>query len=312
MKNEILLQSFAIDKDKRVRSVDEVARGLACECKCPSCGERVLARQGEVREWHFAHASGADCEGAAESALHQAAKQLLLESGGITLPEAYAHSTITLPDGRTGFGEARRPELWVDYHSAESEQAIGNIRADVVVMIGDIALCIEIAVTHFIDEEKKKSLDKLALPTIEIDLANIEREKWDWDLLQEVVVENAIHKKWMYLMGLEALEQEARDAALTSALNKPLSEVSHEAMPLPIRTRFLVDGRFVDVIERPFGLAIWSPYDPHVNELIKSLMRLIGGRWQPKFKNWLAPLVAREYLFQELRKLSGKSNEMRQ
>lgn len=311
MKNEILLQSFAIDKDDRIRSVDEVTRGLACDCTCPSCRERVLARQGAVREWHFAHASGADCDGAAESALHSAAKQLLLESHGIALPEIYAHSTITLPDGRTGFGEARKPELWVDYHSAEVEKTIGNIRPDVVVIIENVTLCIEIAVTHFVDENKKECLSKLALPTIEIDLANIKQEKWDWNLLQEVVVDSATHKKWIHPMDLEVLEQEAREEALKSALNKPLS-VPHEAIPLPIRTRFFVDGRIVDVIERPFGLAIWSPYDPHLNELIKSLMRLIGGRWQPRFKNWLAPLAAKEYLFQELRKLSGKPDGIRQ
>jgi len=115
MENTSLLQSFALDKDKRIRSVDEVARGLACECTCPCCGERVIARQGEVREWHFAHASGADCEHAAESALHLAAKQLLLEGGGLRVPEFRVHTKVRLPDGRTGEAEAIRPDAWIDF-----------------------------------------------------------------------------------------------------------------------------------------------------------------------------------------------------
>lgn len=82
MENQSLLQSFAMDKEDRIRSVEEVARGLACECACTSCGDQVIARQGEIREWHFAHAAESDCEGGAETALHLAAKQLLLESGG--------------------------------------------------------------------------------------------------------------------------------------------------------------------------------------------------------------------------------------
>jgi competence CoiA-like predicted nuclease len=67
MKNTSLLQLFAIDKQNQIRSIDEVTRGLSCECTCPSCGEAVIARQGEVREWHFAHASTLECSTGAET-----------------------------------------------------------------------------------------------------------------------------------------------------------------------------------------------------------------------------------------------------
>ena len=36
-------------------SVHDVARGRACQCCCPSCGMGVVARQGEVNAWSFAH-----------------------------------------------------------------------------------------------------------------------------------------------------------------------------------------------------------------------------------------------------------------
>lgn len=35
--------------------VGGVRNGRACECVCPSCGCALLARQGSVRGWHFAH-----------------------------------------------------------------------------------------------------------------------------------------------------------------------------------------------------------------------------------------------------------------
>ena len=71
-----LLQSFAIAKDGRIVSVDEVERGQACGCTCPCCKRPLIARQGDVRGWHFAHATGADCDGGAESALEPIAKPI--------------------------------------------------------------------------------------------------------------------------------------------------------------------------------------------------------------------------------------------
>ena len=115
MENRSLLQSFAMDKKGRIRSVEEVARGLACECVCPCCREAVIARQGDIREWHFAHAVDSDCEGGLETALHLAAKQLFLEHRGMTLPAIHIQKEIRLPDGRVGIGSAYRPERWVDF-----------------------------------------------------------------------------------------------------------------------------------------------------------------------------------------------------
>jgi hypothetical protein len=97
METRSLLQCFAVDKNGRVRAVEEVARGLACDCVCPTCGEAVVAKQGEIRGWHFAHVSGAECVGAAESALHQAAKQTLVDARGMHVPESHLSHTDQLP-----------------------------------------------------------------------------------------------------------------------------------------------------------------------------------------------------------------------
>lgn len=37
--------------------VADVPRGKRCRCICPSCKTPLIARQGNVKEWHFAHAS---------------------------------------------------------------------------------------------------------------------------------------------------------------------------------------------------------------------------------------------------------------
>ncbi len=311
MENQSLLQSFAMDKHGRIRSVDEVTRGLACECVCPNCGDAVIARQGEVREWHFAHAGDSHCEGGTESALHLAAKQLLLESGGLSVPEIQVTKEVRLPDGRSGEGKAYRPERWIDFQTVEAEKALGAIRPDIVAVVGNSMLFVEIAVTHFVDTEKRAILAELRVPTIEIDLSSFQSEKWTWELLTEYVIEHAINKRWVHLLELETLRHEAHEMAMQVALSQPIPECEFPTVPPPavVRTRFWIGNRMVDTIERPFGIAVWSPYDPELNILIKSIVRFLGGRWQPRFKNWLLPLNSKAWLFQELGKHSTRAPE---
>ena len=302
-----LLQSFAVDKDGRIRSVEEVSRGLACECRCPGCGELVIARQGNVRVWHFAHTSGTDCEGAAESSLHLAAKQLLLERRGMTIPRVDFSATVTLKDGRTGIGEVSRPPRWVDFLSVEAEKGIGQMRPDIVALVGPEILCVEIAVTHPVEAEKRRNLIDQGIAAVEVNLAGVERENWDWDILREAVVDGIHQKVWIQELGRAALEQEARALALQNASEQrtpqpPKRETKDEAP----RTRFWIAQRIVHVTKYPFGLTVWSPYDPALNERLKELLRGMGGRWQRHFKNWLVPLEAEGPLFEALTNWSAR------
>ena len=311
MENQSLHQLFAMDKEGRIRSVEEVARGLACECVCPSCGAPVIARQGAVREWHFAHAAESDCKGGMETALHLAAKQLLLENGGLTIPEIRVQREVRLPDGRVGKGEAYRPEQWVDFQSVEAEKTVGTIRPDIVAVVGPEMLFIEIAVTHFVDEEKRSILTSYEVPTIEIDLASHHGDHWTWELLGDYVIENTQLKRWVHILDQRNLADEAFQAAKQAALIQPIPIKESQAVKSPsaVRTRFWIKERMVDTIERPFGIAVWSPYDPELNALIKSIVRFLGGRWQPRFKNWLIPLEAKAWLFEELTKHSSRPPE---
>ncbi|MFQ2132373.1 hypothetical protein ACK34S_07635 [Aeromonas hydrophila] len=47
---------FAVRIDTgQMVSIDEVSRGLACNCTCPSCDGRLVARKADVNAHHFAH-----------------------------------------------------------------------------------------------------------------------------------------------------------------------------------------------------------------------------------------------------------------
>ena len=60
-------------------SVEEVLRGLKCDCICPECKSTLIARQGKEKQWHFAHANNAECAGARMTALHLWAQQIIQE-----------------------------------------------------------------------------------------------------------------------------------------------------------------------------------------------------------------------------------------
>lgn len=303
-----LLQSFAIAKDGRVVSVEEVERGQACECMCPSCRRPLIARQGDVRVWHFAHATGADCEGGAESALHLAAKTAIERAGGITLPGLSVQRSVTLPDGRRGTGEASIPDTWVDFATVRTEVNLGPVIPDVVGATGSESYLIEVGVTHFVDQEKLAVLRGLGQPSVEIDLRGFGRESWDWAALEEIVVRGAAGKRWLFYPAEQALiataTEQARSAAESMPAPKPILPM-HKAKPP--RTRYWPDGRIVDLTDFPFGIALWSPYDAQFNEVVKAWCRVFGGRWQAAHKNWLFPLEAKPFLVAEIAKRQTRS-----
>ncbi|MDN7126909.1 hypothetical protein J6J08_05910 [Pseudidiomarina sp. 1APR75-33.1] len=47
---------FAIEKESgKFVEVSEVHSGLKCDCICPCCYGDLVARKGDVKQWHFAH-----------------------------------------------------------------------------------------------------------------------------------------------------------------------------------------------------------------------------------------------------------------
>ena len=85
--------TYALNDSGKMVFVDDVPNGLACNCRCPQGHEPLVAKNGgEIREHHFAHASGSECEGAFETAFHLLAKEIISQEKSVMLPE-YRHIT---------------------------------------------------------------------------------------------------------------------------------------------------------------------------------------------------------------------------
>jgi len=219
--------TFAVNEHGKVVSIKNVANGLGCGCKCPVCHEAVMARQGSLREWHFAHTSGVECGNALETDLHLAAKQILAETGWMLVPEMVSTIEVEVSDNIAACGTSTRPSGRLDFQKTEVERALGKVRPDVLAFIDGVPLCIEVAVTHLVDDEKKTILWNAGIPTIEILLSPSEIDLWDWESLHDAVINNIENKQWIVNMRELDLQRDACEQAVRD-MKKKAFEMAQE------------------------------------------------------------------------------------
>ncbi len=221
---------FACGPDGRVMSIQEVPRGLDCQCTCPACEAPLVAKKGRRQAWHFSHAPGTSCAGALESALHIAVKQIIEEAKGLRVPTCtvvrfpeehlnrltrirtgfvappYCYSDM--PDGwveRVGAGRASSRGQDVEFDAVLVEHQEGDIRPDLVAIKGNRRLYIEVAVTHFIDDEKLRRIRARKTAAIEIVVPYTLNETVSWDRLRQLVLVETKCKHWAYHPRVEHL-----------------------------------------------------------------------------------------------------------
>ena len=84
--------SWAEDKSGKMVYVDDVPRGVACNCVCPYCRENLIARHGTERTHGFAHASkerGANLKICLKVIVFKLAEQIIKTEKRIYMPSYY-------------------------------------------------------------------------------------------------------------------------------------------------------------------------------------------------------------------------------
>lgn len=195
----ITLLPFGLNNGK-LTSINEVSSGLECDCICPSCSVSLIARKGKDRVHHFAHEKGENCEGAIETALHLAAKEIIEERKSIRLPELIGDDNEFAY--HKPFVIVKPTE--VTFESVELEKSIGGFIPDVVGVIGETELYIEVAVTHFVDDEKQRKVEERGVSMIEINLQGL-KDGFTQDELEGVVIDSTRNKRWIYNSKFEEL-----------------------------------------------------------------------------------------------------------
>lgn len=131
-------------REGRLYAPADVPSGLACACLCPGCGAALVAKKGNEKRWHFSHLNVRPGESCAESAIHAAAKQILLEHGSLMAPEFAVDVAARTVDGRELYEhEVLSPMRRIRFDRAEPEVTIGDVRPDVVGYRGERRLFVE-------------------------------------------------------------------------------------------------------------------------------------------------------------------------
>lgn len=199
--------------DQRMVDPTEVTKGQSCGCICPDpdCGKKLIAKQGVINEWHFAHEAGADCASGVESALHKMAKQLIMERSQIWVPERSFHREVLGSHDDVEGGYCWKQSLSIEVcaeglktlTNCIEEKQIETRRPDVLAELDGYPIAIEIAHTHFCDEAKLDWLKARNLTTLEIDVGmSPDIEMADIRLVLEArLFSSSPHKTWLVHSG---------------------------------------------------------------------------------------------------------------
>lgn len=189
-------------KNGKTYYIDEVESGLDCNCVCPNCGRRLIAKNnkfvnGRERKMiiHFAHYNpeGVEikCHSGFETGIHLAAKEIIETNTEIALP--------ALKSDIKYLGEATISESkTIHYEEVFLEKQIEDIRPDVIIKINDKELIIEVAVTHPVDKKKKNKIKEIGISAFEITLKPDEGKPYDRKTLISEVLYNEKNRKWVY------------------------------------------------------------------------------------------------------------------
>ena len=236
--------TWAVAASGDAAHISEVENGLKCACTCPVCDGALIARQGRIKEHHFAHASGEECRHAAETALHLAAKDILAKRKEIVLPEVAVSASYGFP--RIVVAPQRRYAI----AAAEVERKTGSIIPDVIVEVSARQLLVEVTVTHGVDDAKLAKIRELGLSCLEIDLSDAPRAL-SREELEKIVVDGSAQKRWLH----NVRANEARNSILSEATLLPSVErgLAWHVDGCPIPARVWKGKPYANVIDDCVG-----------------------------------------------------------
>lgn len=187
--------------------VYDVPRGQECGCICPSCKTPLIARQGHVNEWHFAHASRThyaqtqnECDYSFYMSVRLMARQIFdTETIAIDLPE------YTEEVHKSDYSELYTitPAGTITLSDIELEKPISKVPVDIYGKVVGYAFIIYF--THdqrFVPSELYTTADKQGVIAISLNdtqsLFFKKRGRPYKELLREYLKKNIKSKEWIY------------------------------------------------------------------------------------------------------------------
>jgi len=203
-----LLVPFGLKDDKLYEpKPTQVENGKACGCVCPACKKPLVAKQ-NAKTPHFAHAQDENCSRGLETAVHLAVKQIIAEKMEVRLPAVVWTSSHPRYKQTTKLYIERTIQL----DSVVLEQSIDDFKPDIVVQSNGTTYLVEVAVTHFVKDEKQAKINRKKIPTFEIDVSHLKNGFTLAELEQAIYTNRNYQAEWKYHPRLEELTLEEKKA----------------------------------------------------------------------------------------------------
>lgn len=224
-----------------IRDLDATKdKGLRCRCTCPKCGDLLEARlnfKDPNRVRYFAHYNPVKCDivRANQTAIHLMAKNIVAKEKKIMFPAVkvelqgtHAYESLRPLISKLDLEDASnlqkqlegatpvfyKPADVIEFDKIILEKTISDIIPDIIASKNEQKCLVEIAVTHFVDEEKEQKIRELGISALEIDLSSLVGEDLDEQLLTDIIVGRPEYKKWIHNALVdrenESIEEKAR------------------------------------------------------------------------------------------------------
>lgn len=220
--------------------VDDVPRGLACDCVCPECSRPLMAKQGAVLAHHFQHvAEDVQCSPTVESLVHRYAKEQVARLAVILLPGFEVEASFRANDRtvHTAYQRFRQYRRTVLRAQLEEEYTSPHhnfvVRPDVMIKSSEshFLLAVEVYFRHAVDEEKRVRLALCPLASVELDLSDLA------PTAPAHVIRTAVAdpRRWRWIHNQDSIYVQAHLAALLKRSNSIF--VPRPPEPVPRITR---------------------------------------------------------------------------
>jgi len=234
-----------------ISTLKDYELGKKCNCVCPECGGKLIARKGRIRKPHFAHlnenGSRLVCKGGFESALHLLVKDVISKGASLKLPCVEMHVNKKLCSdprleteckscyfivkdgvvlGSTRIFESRLFNTEGFNVFSEKNYGIKNeVRADISIEGSESILLVEVYVKHKVPRDKIEKIRLLGHSAIELDFSSFsfdfENADSNIEKVKHCLQSDESQRWWLYNKKAEEFEKQfvCGDSELLSDVN---------------------------------------------------------------------------------------------
>lgn len=211
----------------RYLDITEVSRGIACNCICPGCRTDLIARQGEVKLWHYSHSTDlhGDCDG------------LMVAIRGKIIEVIREKQLLGFPHLLAGYDGGAVP-----LNEISGSGSMFGATADLFVKVNDLCVAVfldidrsvtgKLTFDHLHPSEMVAAL-RIDLPDIEYEISQVQLGRRDGtysERIEKIIIDETESREWLYHplmqdLGTEPLKvYQGREPAEAGPLLQRLSD----------------------------------------------------------------------------------------